>query len=118
MGTQGLRHPGRDTEPADESRYGLVQQHAEPVHGKQATDTRLRQQRRLERGVDDIADDGIVATPCEIDLERRLSGHAKGGGVDDQPRPWEQIVEDGKAMGPDLPGGPVRPATPLSQGCD
>ena len=24
---------------------------------------------------------------------------------DDQPRPWEQIVEDGKAMGPDLPGG-------------
>ena len=68
-----------------------MQQHPEPVGGGEAAGAGGRQQRRFQRGIDQVGDHGVTRQRLEIDGERRLAGHAERGGVDQQAGAAEQM---------------------------
>ncbi len=86
---QFRRHLGLDAEPQFEAAHRLVQQHAEPVDVAQAL---------LARGQHQVGDQRIVdqfrhhqgRRAAQVDLERRLAGHAERRGVDQKPGAAEQ----------------------------
>ena len=50
-----------------------MQEHAEPVSGLQAARLRGRQQRRHQRDIDEIGDDGRLGQARDGDIERGLA---------------------------------------------
>ena len=47
-----------------------MQQHAEPIGGDEAAGAGSRQQRRLQRGIDQVGDDGVTGFVKRTDLGR------------------------------------------------
>ena len=66
-----------DAEPALEAGHRLVQQHAEPVDGLQASRFGGGQQRRFQRHIDNVGDDGMVRQPGRIGGQAFIAMHAK-----------------------------------------
>ena len=60
------------TEPMLESRYGLVQQHAEAANNGMAARLGLDKQAGLQRHIDDIGHDRVRLQPVERQIERWL----------------------------------------------
>ena len=85
-----------------------MQQHAEPVGGPQSARARRCEQRRFQRHIDEIGDHGFRRQQADIDLERRLAVHAERGGVHQQPRARQHVVDgiprDGMHAGAELIG--------------
>jgi flagellar basal body rod protein FlgG len=61
-----------------------MQQHAQARHRGQPTGAGGAQQRRLQRHIDGIGHHGMRGQGREVDLQRRLAGHAQAGGIDQQ----------------------------------
>ena len=90
-----------------------MEQHAEAIDQRIAAPPGGDQQRRLERRIDDIGDQGLGRQGREIEIERRLAGHAQARRVDQQDGPGEDLaprhpglhrnpraVHDGQGLGP------------------
>ena len=58
----------RDAEPSFERRARLMQQHAKTVDAREAATTRLTEQRRFKRGIDDVGDDGVLRQAGESEV--------------------------------------------------
>ena len=67
-----------------EGERGLADQHVEPVDGLQPTRFGGLEQRSLERRIDDVIDERVVGKRRQIEVERRVPGHAQRAGVDQQ----------------------------------
>src|SRR5262245_41748634 len=78
---QFRRHPGVAAEPFAETESRLLQEHSQAVDRAVAALPCLREDRRLERHVDDVVDDRALLQRQEIDLQGILSLHAKRGAV-------------------------------------
>src|SRR5579863_7855448 len=89
-------HFGFLAEPQHEAAHRLMHQHAEPVGGAQFAPPRRPQQRRYERHIDKLGDEGVTGQPPNVESELRLPGHAERRRVDDKRR----IVERGIAFVP------------------
>src|SRR5579862_5267602 len=79
-------------EPQREAAHRLMQQHAETIGGAQSTCFGRAQQRRGERHVNQIGDDGVVGQTRHVDVEPRLPRHPEHGGVHNKARVREQPV--------------------------
>src|SRR5580693_5752773 len=84
---------GLSAEPQLKTAHRLMQQHAEPVGGAQAFGFCRFDQRRDQRHIDQIGDNGVTGQPPNVGLEFRLPGHAQRGGVDKECRVAEQVVQ-------------------------
>ena len=62
----------------------LADQHLQPVDRLQPARLGLRQQRRDQRGVDDVVHDRLLRKRRQVEVERRLPLHAERAGVDEQ----------------------------------
>src|SRR3970282_64180 len=76
------RHLRLYAEPAVEAGPRLMQQHAEAIDGLVATRGGDLQQRRFERRLDDVGDDGVLRQRPEIEIEQPLALHTEAGGID------------------------------------
>src|SRR5580658_2276236 len=92
-GPQFRGHFGFFAEPQLKTAHRLMQQHAEPVGGAQAFGLRGFDQWRDQRHIDQIGDNGVAGQSPNIGLEFGLPGHAQRGGVDQQSRVAEQVVQ-------------------------
>src|SRR5580704_13303342 len=93
QGPQFRGHFGLSAEPQLKTAHRLVQQHAEPVGGAQASGFCRFDQRRDQRHIDQIGDNGVTGQPPNVDPEFRLAGHAERRGVDQQCRVAKQVVQ-------------------------
>src|SRR5580704_8750842 len=92
QGAEFRGHFGFFAEPQLKTAYRLMQQHAEPVGGAQAFGFCRFEQRRDQRHIDQIGDNGVTGQAPNIDPEFRLPGHAERGRVDQHVRLAEQVV--------------------------
>src|SRR5579864_4094093 len=86
-------HFGLFAEPQLKAAHRLMQQHAEAVGGAQSARCCRFDQRRHQRHIDQIGDNGVTGQPPDVGLEFRLPGHAERGGVDEQGRVAEQVIQ-------------------------
>src|SRR6202035_5702465 len=93
QGPQFRGHFGLSAEPQLKTAHRLMQQHAEPVGSAQAFGFCRVDQRRDQRHIDQIGDNGVTGQSPNIGLEFRLPGHAERGGVDEERRIAEQVVQ-------------------------
>src|SRR5580658_7705680 len=93
QGSQFRGHFGLSAEPQLKTAYRLMQQHAEAVGGTQAPGFCRFDQRRDQRHVDQIGDNGVTGQSPNVGPECRLPGHAERGGVDEQGRLAEQVIQ-------------------------
>ena len=93
QGAEFHGHFGLSAEPQLKTAHRLMQQHAEPVGGAQAFGSCRFDQRRDQRHIDQIGDNGVTGQSPNIGTEFRLPGHAERGGVDEQGRLAEQVVQ-------------------------
>src|SRR5580700_8175500 len=84
---------GLSAEPQLKTAHRLMQQHAEPVGGAQAFGFCRFDQRRDQRHIDQIGDNGVTGQSPNVGIEFRLPGHAERGGVDEQGRVVEQVIQ-------------------------
>ena len=84
MGAQRRCDLGRPAEPCFEAGPGLMQQQAKTINHRIAAPGRRCQQRRFQRGVDDIVDHCFSRQGRKIKVERVLADHAQDRGVDYQ----------------------------------
>ena len=89
-GAERRRDRRPSAEPAREAGRCLMQEHAEAVDRCEPARSCLREERRLERNIHQVGDQGAFRQRREVDGERRLSGHAQRRRVDEEPRPHEQ----------------------------
>src|SRR5215831_2163415 len=89
-------HLGVPAEPLAEAESRLLQQHTQTVDGPVAAGARLREQPRLQGHVDHVVHHRARLERGEVDLERRLAGHAARGAVHQQVRGGK---EAGKGAG-------------------
>ncbi len=99
QGPQFRRHLRAHPEPELKAPHRLMQQHAEPVGGGKPARAGGRQQRGFQRRIDQIGDHGVRVQRREIDLERRLPGHAERGGVDQQAGAGQQMRQRRQCAG-------------------
>src|ERR1700676_4545045 len=92
-GPQFRSHVGFSAEPQLKTAHRLMQQHAEPVGGAQAFGFCRFDQLRDQGHIDQIGDHGVTGQSPNIGAEFRLPGHAERGGVDQQGRVAEQVVQ-------------------------
>src|SRR5580704_1683972 len=93
QGAEFRGHFGLSAKPQLKTAHRLMQQHAEPVGGAQAFGFCRFDQRRDQRHIDQIGDNGVTGQSPNIGLEFRLPGHAERGGVDEERRIAEQVVQ-------------------------
>ncbi len=69
-----------------------MQQHAEPVDRLQSAPPGRGKQRRLQRHIDDVGDDGAVGQAVRIDGQLHIAMHTERRGVDQQAGIAEQFA--------------------------
>src|SRR5262245_9363657 len=69
-----------------------MQQHAQSVHCRVSALTSFREERRLERRVNDVRGYGVFRQLVESNIERALSNHSLAGRVDDHRSAFERII--------------------------
>ena len=94
MAAQVFVHCGGDAEPFCEAGDGLVQEHAQALHGADLAGAGAGQQGRFQRDVDDVGDRQAAWGAVQVDVQWRIAGHTQGGGVDQQ-----GVVGDGVVSG-------------------
>src|SRR5215472_11775110 len=82
--TELRRHLGVAAEPLAEAEARLLQQHTQTVDGAVAAAASLREQAGLQGHVDHVVHHRARLERGEVDLERRLAGHAARGAVHQQ----------------------------------
>src|SRR6185369_17010200 len=92
MGFQLFRNLRAHAEPALEARHGLIEQHAETVHGLSSPRASRSKKRSFERAVDDIGDNGVLWQSFDLDVERTLAGHSEARGIDQQPAAGKRLI--------------------------
>ena len=73
------------SEPQFESAHRLMQEHAEAIGSPQSAGAGLCQQRRLQRHIDEIGNNGILRQQANIDFKCWLAVHAERCRIHQQP---------------------------------
>ena len=76
-----------------------MQQHAQPVYRSKPALFRCRQQRCLQRHIDEIGDERRLGEQAAIDAEISLPLHAQRGRIHEQCRIAQQLVGSPQIMG-------------------
>src|ERR1700682_6417 len=93
QGAEFRGHFGRFAKPQRKAAHRLMQQHAETVGGAQAFGFCRFDQRRDQGHIDQIGDNGVTGQSPNVGPEFRLPGHAERGGVDEQGRVAERVIQ-------------------------
>ena len=81
MCTQSVRHRDLATEEGTERRYGLMQQHAQPVNRPETPLPRSPQQGGFQRHIDNVMHPGRVRQTRQIHIQYAFARHTKAGGI-------------------------------------
>ena len=69
-----------------------MQQHAQPIDRRRADPARFGEQGRLQRRINNVANQRRFGQRREREIKRRLSDHALTGGVDDKTGVGERVI--------------------------
>src|SRR5690606_18379826 len=86
--------------PSLETWYGLMEQHAKPIHSLQTTCSCCFEQGSAQWHIDDIRHDSFTRQAIEIDGICLRSIHTQRGGVDEKFAVHQQIGKCVPGMGP------------------
>ena len=63
-----------------------MKQHSDTFSRAQTPSPRRFDERRVERNIDKVGDDGSLGQLAHVEIERRPPAHSEGAGVDDEIR--------------------------------